>query len=53
MSSVWLEIKLPVQFKMTAIVQVENPGNPRMETRLCFGIGIGLGLDIWLYVGVR
>ena len=47
-SSVWLEIKLPVQFKMAAIMQVENPGNPRMETRL--GFGIGIGLDLWRYV---
>ena len=33
---------------MAAIMQVENPGNPRMETRL--GFGIGIGLDFWLYV---
>ena len=39
-SSVWLEIKLPVWFKMAAIMQV--------ETRL--GFGIGIGLDFWRYV---
>ena len=33
---------------MAAIMQMENPGNPRMETRL--GFGIGIGLDFWLYV---
>ena len=33
---------------MAAIMQVENPGNPRMETRL--GFGIGIGLDSWRYV---
>ena len=33
---------------MAAIMQVENPGNLRMETRLSFGIGIGL--DLWRYV---
>ena len=33
---------------MAAIMQVENPRNPRMETRL--GFGIGIGLDFWLYV---
>ena len=33
---------------MAAIMQVENPGNPRMETRL--GFGIGIGLDLWRYV---
>ena len=35
---------------MAAIMQVENPGNPRMETRL--GFGIGKGLDFWLYVNL-
>ena len=30
---------------MAAIMQVENPGNPQMETRL--GFGIGIGLDFW------
>ena len=29
-------------------MEVENPGNPRMETRL--GFGIGIGLDLWRYV---
>ena len=33
---------------MAAIMEVENPGNPRMETRL--GFGIGIGLDLWHYV---
>ena len=33
---------------MAAIMQVENPGNPRMETRL--GFGIGIELDFWRYV---
>ena len=47
-SSAWVEIKFLVLFKMAAIMQVENPGNPRMETRLDFGIGIGL--DFWVYV---
>ena len=33
---------------MAAIMEVENPGNPWMETRL--GFGIGIGLDLWRYV---
>ena len=33
---------------MAAIMEVENPGNPWMETRL--GFSIGIVLDFWRYV---